>query len=182
MLSQPHPFPFPDLILCCRRSAGSGFLAPKPPLNSRGAQSQLLGVRRATEIIRCSSVLPADYESHGHHAGGLRTQLSKDQFQHRVGEYLGGLAFAKNFQRILSGLICRPLSTQQLLSSQALLYFALSKNPAVCERAVRRIERLGDFIISYFLSEVRHKEPSTLSCIPEHPATQGCLRGKPGCT
>ncbi|XP_071886039.1 uncharacterized protein [Anas platyrhynchos] len=93
------------------------------------------------------------YESHGHHAGGLRTQLSQHQCQHRVGEYLGGLAFAKNFQRILSGHICRPLSTQQLLFSQALLDFALSKDPAVCERAVRRIERLGDFIISYFLSE-----------------------------
>lgn len=173
MLSQPRPFP--DLILCCRRSAHSSFLAPKPPLNSRGAQSQLLGVRRATEIIRCSSVLPADYESHGHHAGGLRTQLSQHQCQHRVGEYVEGLAFAKNFQRILSGLICRPLSTQQLLSSQVMLDFAVSKDSAVRESAVRRIERLGDFIISYFVSEVRHKEPSTLSCIPEHPATQGCL-------
>ncbi|XP_071879847.1 uncharacterized protein [Anas platyrhynchos] len=36
---------------------------------------------------------------------------------------------------------------------EALLDFALSKDPAVCERAVRRIERLGDFIISYFVSE-----------------------------
>lgn len=182
MLSQPHPFPFPDLILCCRRSARSGFLAPKPPLNFRGAQSHLLGVRRATEIIRCSSVLPADYESHGPHAGGLRMQLSQQQCQHRVGEYLGGLAFAKNFQRILSGHGCRPLSTQQLLSSQVLLDFVRSKNPAVRERAVRRIERLIAFILLSFVTEVRHKEPSTLSCISEHPATQGCLRGKPRCT
>jgi len=56
-----------------------------------------------------------------------------------------------------------------------MLDFAVSKDSAVRESAVRRIERLGDFIISYFVSEVRHKEPSTLSCIPEHPATQGCL-------
>ncbi|XP_071886121.1 uncharacterized protein [Anas platyrhynchos] len=116
-------------------------------------QERLLSASQVGHARDRRSALHQDYESHGHHAGGLRTQLSQHQCQHRVGEYLGGLAFAKNFQRILSGHICRPLSTQQLLFSQALLDFALSKDPAVCERAVRRIERLGDFIISYFLSE-----------------------------
>ncbi|XP_071893873.1 maestro heat-like repeat-containing protein family member 7 [Anas platyrhynchos] len=44
-------------------------------------------------------------------------------------------------------------STELLNILEALLDFAHSKNPAVRERAVRRIERLGDFIVRYFVTE-----------------------------
>ncbi|XP_071885965.1 uncharacterized protein [Anas platyrhynchos] len=37
---------------------------------------------------------------------------------------------------------------------KVMLDFAVSKDSAVRESAVRRIERLGDFIISYFVSEI----------------------------
>jgi len=71
------------------------------------------------------------------------------------------------------------VNLQQLLSSQVMLDFAVSKNSDVRESAVKVIERLITFIHWYLVIKVRHKEFSTLSCIPEHPAMQGCLRGNP---
>ncbi|XP_068551861.1 maestro heat-like repeat-containing protein family member 7 [Anas acuta] len=62
---------------------------------------------------------------------------------------------------------------------KVMLDFAGSENPAVRERAVKVIGRLITFIRWYLVIKVRHKGFSTLSCIPEHPAMQGCLRGKP---
>nr|XP_038040487.1 maestro heat-like repeat-containing protein family member 7 [Anas platyrhynchos] len=58
---------------------------------------------------------------------------------------------------------------------KVMLDFAVSKNSAVRERAVKVIERLITFFRWYLVIKVRHKEFSTLSCIPEHPAMQGCL-------
>ncbi|XP_071886558.1 maestro heat-like repeat family member 5 [Anas platyrhynchos] len=43
--------------------------------------------------------------------------------------------------------------TERALFTEALLHFAHSKNPAVCERAVRMIERLSAFILLYFEAE-----------------------------
>ncbi|XP_040399706.1 uncharacterized protein LOC121063352, partial [Cygnus olor] len=51
---------------------------------------------------------------------------------------------------------CPPASVSTELQNilEVLLDFAGSKNSAVCERAMRRIERLSAFILSYFVDEI----------------------------
>ena len=53
-------------------------------------------------------------------------------------------------------------ANQQLLSSQVLLPFSISKTQAVCERALGRIWKLSGFMTSSFWQQVRRHE----NCVP----------------